>query len=171
MPRKPKETPARVTAIITMLEDGHTRRASCWANGISEDTFARWLSKAEFAESVQKAEARAEQAAAAIVLESARGYATTRTKTSVDAEGNTRTETLEATERHWQAAAWWLERRRPEEYSITTKVRLEVQDEIRNLFDYLRSRVSEQCWSEVERALTAADAPQRNQSPQSAAIN
>lgn len=59
--RPSKYTPERVQRIIKALEGGNTRRASCSAGGIDEETFARWLkSHADFGDSVREAELKAE---------------------------------------------------------------------------------------------------------------
>ena len=77
--------------IIKYLEAGNTKKASYEALGIDATTFYRWVEKYEnFANRIKEAEARAEIRNVAIINKAA--------QTS------------------WQASAWWLERRRKEDY-------------------------------------------------------
>jgi transposase len=91
MARPTKRTPERETRLLEALRAGNTRRASCAYAGIDQDTLANWLRRwSDFSDAVEKAEADAEIRNVAIIQKAA-------------------SET-------WQAAAWWLERRRPAEY-------------------------------------------------------
>lgn len=86
-----------VSTICNLLKAGNTRRTSAIAGGISEETFYVWMkSKPEFSESVKKAEAEAEARNVAIINQAG--------KTS------------------WQASAWWLERRRKEDFGKQDRV-------------------------------------------------
>lgn len=86
-----------VSTICNLLKAGNTRRTSAIAGGISEETFYVWMkSKSEFSESVKKAEAEAEARNVAIINQAG--------KTS------------------WQASAWWLERRRKEDFGKQDRV-------------------------------------------------
>lgn len=83
----------RVQKIVNALSAGNTRRDSCAYAGISEDTFAVWLKdKPDFSDAIEKAEADAAVRNVAIIAKAAQ-------------EGT------------WQAAAWWLERRRKDQWS------------------------------------------------------
>ncbi|CAB4150426.1 hypothetical protein UFOVP569_29 [uncultured Caudovirales phage] len=84
----------RVQKIMNALSAGNTRRDSCAYAGISEDTFASWLKdKPDFSDSIEKAEADAAVRNVSIIAKAAQ-------------EGT------------WQAAAWWLERRRKQDWAI-----------------------------------------------------
>jgi hypothetical protein len=77
--------------IIKYLEAGNTRKASYEALGIDDRTFYRWIEKYDnFAYRIKEAEARAEIRNVAI--------------------------SNKAAQTSWQASAWWLERRRKEDY-------------------------------------------------------
>ena len=89
MGRRP-HSPAQEVAILNALRVGNTRRASAAAAGVSHETFYRWLANVTFCDEVIKAEAEAELRFL--------GQVATAAKTS------------------WQAAAWWLERRKHEDY-------------------------------------------------------
>lgn len=90
MARKTKRTPETVKAITDLLRAGVPRTHACAASGVSHDSFMRWLDFADFAEAVKKAESDAVARNVAVIQQAAR---TT-----------------------WQAAAWWLERRYPEDF-------------------------------------------------------
>lgn len=91
--------------IVEALRAGNTRRAAAAYAGIGESTFHEWLQRgrgqhpertqepifAAFAEAVEKAEADSEVAHVALIHKAAR-------------------------EGQWTASAWWLERRRPDDY-------------------------------------------------------
>jgi hypothetical protein len=81
-----------VQRLTDALRGGNTRRASCAAAGISQDTFANWLREhSAFSDAVEKAEGEAELRNLAVIQD--------------------------ATKTTWQAAAWWLERKHKAEWS------------------------------------------------------
>ena len=97
---------------LDALRTGNSRRASCAAAGISEDTFALTCRRdPEFLDQVLEAEGEAERLVTAQVL-----------KAMPDT---------------WTAAAWWLERRRPDDYARkeTQQVYLQVGRELAQLSD------------------------------------
>ena len=86
-----------VTRLTQALRAGNTRRASCAYSGISEDTFAVWLKDIpEFSDAIKKAEGDAELRNVALIQKAA-------------SDGT------------WQAAAWWLERRRKNDFALRTE--------------------------------------------------
>lgn len=98
MSRRTKLNPSTQESIIKSLKAGNSRRDSALFAGVSEQTFYTWLKKGrngkapyvEFLEAVEKAEATACVRNVAIIQ-----------KAAADT---------------WQAAAWWLERKRPDEW-------------------------------------------------------
>lgn len=93
MARPTKRTPDRENRLMEALRAGNTRRASCAYAGISESSLASWLERfPDFRDAIEKAEADAEIRNVAIIQKAA-------------------SET-------WQAAAWWLERRRSADYKL-----------------------------------------------------
>lgn len=91
MARPTKLTPGMTKAICEALRAGNTRTAAGAYAGISHQTFTNWFKGNEdFADAVLKAEADAEVRNVAIIQTAAK-------------------ET-------WTAAAWWLERRKPENW-------------------------------------------------------
>ena len=83
--------------ICDALRAGNTRRDSVHYAGISEDTFANWLrDNSDFSEDIQKAEAAVALRNVALIQKAA-------------SDGT------------WQAAAWWLERRRKNDFALQTE--------------------------------------------------
>lgn len=95
--RKSKYSEEIVDEICQHLSTGNTRRTSCILAGISEDTFAIWLAKyPDFSDSVKRAE---ELSIARNVAHIHKAAMTT-----------------------WQAAAYILERRRPDDWRLKTSL-------------------------------------------------
>ena len=93
-----KMTTERAEAILDALRMGCTREAAAGVGNIHRVTLLRWMDDASFRSEVEKAEQQAEAA-----------YTY-----SVQA----------AVPKNWQAAAWWLERRRHESYGRRDRVEL-----------------------------------------------
>lgn len=108
-----KLTEPRVTAALTALENGCTREAAAGAAGVTRTTFYRWMDDVAFRDAVEKAEALAEAKFTAAVV-----YAVPKS---------------------WQAAAWWLERRRYQSYARRDQVemRIDIKAEVRKLAEEL----------------------------------
>lgn len=99
--RRSKYTPEIVERICSVLADGNTRRTAAAVVGIDENTLLRWIHRhADFAERVKTAEQEAVRRNVAIIQRAA--------------------------ERTWQAAAWWLERRFPDEFGQRPKQAIEL---------------------------------------------
>ena len=99
-------------AVLEALRQGNTRRAASEAAGIHHATFYRWIEEdATLNDAVKKAEADAEQEAIKHVR---------------SAFGDS-----------WQAAAWWLERRRRDDFGRNEKLTViqQAAKEIANLSD------------------------------------
>lgn len=91
-----KYTPERHVAIINAIEQGVPYRHAAAIAGISEDTMQRWRERfAAFAEAIKAAEGRAVAGRLARIRQ--------------------------AEPDHWQAAAWWLERKYPQEFGKTVQ--------------------------------------------------
>ena len=95
--RPTKYSPERLSRLTTALSAGNTRKDSCAYAGISEDTLQYWMkTRPGFAEEVTEAEAGAAVRNVAIVSWAANNGV-------------------------WQAAAWWLERRRKADWAQRTE--------------------------------------------------
>lgn len=98
-----KRTPEREAAIMNALRAGNTRRAAAEFAGVDHATFYRWLERdATLRDDVIKAEADAEVR-----------FLNQIAKAAVDGT--------------WTAAAWWLERRRPEAYARRDRTESKVE--------------------------------------------
>jgi hypothetical protein len=100
MARPSKYTPEREAKIVEALAAGNTRRTAYLTAGIDQRTFERWMHRyAAFAASVEKAEAEAESSHVANIKAAAVGGA-------------------------WTASAWWLERRRNQDWGRRDRVEM-----------------------------------------------
>lgn len=100
--RRTKATDARIGAVLQALKTGNTRGAAAAYAEVDRSTFYRWMeTNPSFRDSVEKAEADAEVRFTAQVAKA-------------------------ATDGTWQAAAWWLERRRHEDFARRDKVDMTV---------------------------------------------
>lgn len=102
MPLKPlppptKRTPQVLAALCGALEEGLTRRAACRVAGIVPSTLYAWMAEDEdVKDALMCAEDAAEVKLSRILLDAA--------------------------PKDWRAAQVWLERRRPVDWSTTTKL-------------------------------------------------
>lgn len=109
MSRPAKFTPERAERVLEAIGAGATRRAAAGHAGIDHATLYRWLERnATFATALRAREDEVE----------VRCVATIQTAMRDD----------------WRAAAWWLERRRADEYGRREKIDVEV---------YIRRRARE----------------------------
>lgn len=97
--RKTKRTPEVEAKLFEALRLGCTRRAACAYAGIHAGTLCDWANDfPEFSEAITRAEDEAEAGFSIVIQRAA------------------------ANEGDWKAAAWWLERRRKEDYSARQEV-------------------------------------------------
>lgn len=108
MAARSKLTRAVSRSIVSALLKGNTRTVAAQAAGVGWSTFMGWLAegrtqtagaKRDLLDAVEKAEALAVQASVGVVRHAARDS--------------------------WQAAAWWLERRYPDDYARRDRVPVE----------------------------------------------
>lgn len=126
-----KLTEPRVEAVLDALNHGATREAAAAAGGITRVTLWRWLNDDEtLRNEVEKAEGRAEYAFTTVVANAAVSS--------------------------WQAAAWWLERRRYQAFARhdAVDVRIDIKAEVRKLADEL-GLDEDAALAEVEALLSA----------------
>lgn len=103
MARPTKLTPAAEKIILDWLRLGATRTAAFEAAGIHRSKLSVYLRRyATFRDAVMRAEADAENRAAAEI------------RTAISKGG-------------WRAAAWWLERRRADDWGKVDKVEIEIR--------------------------------------------
>lgn len=111
--RPTKLTPEIQERIVDLLKAGNYVETACAIVGIGRTTYYDWMKKADessrankytrFQDAVRQAEAWAEARNVAILSKLA--------------------------EKHWQASAWWLERKHPERWSRDRKVSVPEKEE------------------------------------------
>ncbi|HEY0908428.1 MAG TPA: hypothetical protein VGE35_03720 [Candidatus Paceibacterota bacterium] len=104
--RKPyKATPDTIKIILDAIAEGLTQRDASVLAGISEDTLSLWKRQnSEFSEQIRQKE-----------IECKRKHIRNIEK---------------ASEKSWQASAWWLERKYKDEFALKTTGN-EISDELR----------------------------------------
>jgi len=96
MGRKPKYSPHMQAALCRWLKKGCNYKDACAMEGISYETFRTWQTeKSVFSVAIKKAEAECKVARIQTILK--------------------------ASDKSWQAAAWWLERQYGDEYGRVPK--------------------------------------------------
>lgn len=116
MARPTKYSPAVQEAILASLRGGNTRTASAKAAGINYDTLLSWLKRyPKFLGDVEKVEAEAEAERVGYILASAKGGIVLSRKVTTRKDGSVVEEETYARP-EWTAAAWWLERRRHQDW-------------------------------------------------------
>lgn len=106
---KSKATPQTLKIIFGAIRNGASQRDAAALAGISEDTLSLWKRDLDFSEQMRQKEVEFKMDQVKIVQKAA-------TKT-------------------WQAAAWLLERKYPNEY--TNRVRIEQPEPQRTGYEYL----------------------------------
>jgi transposase-like protein len=114
----------RSQAAIEAIRMGCTREAAAGVAGVTRSTFYRWMDDGTFRDEIEKAEHQAEAAYTMAVQQ--------------------------AVPKNWQAAAWWLERRRHQQYG--RKDQVEVKLDIRAEAD----RVAEELGLDPDTVLAEA---------------
>lgn len=109
-------TPERQERIVGALQAGNTRRASAQHGGIDEDTMLEWIRRGEGRDHRKKTAAFAAFAAAIKEAEAEAEVQYVKVIKNAAASGN------------WQAAAWWLERRKAADYRRVDRVEATGED-------------------------------------------
>lgn len=128
--RPSKHTPEREARLLEALRAGNTRKDASLYAGIDLHTFARWMNNATFATAIEKAEADAVVRNVAQIAKAAQ-------------DGT------------WTAAAWWLERRRPEDYGRRDRVEITVRQQAQRIAADLGIDVNE-LLAEAERIVAGS---------------
>lgn len=117
--RPSKRTPEREARLLEALRAGNTRKDASLYAGIEQHTFQNWMLRySHFSQAVEKAEADA------VVRNVAQIAKAAQTGT-------------------WQAAAWWLERRRPDDYGRRDRVEVTLRQQAEKLAADLGLNVDE----------------------------
>jgi hypothetical protein len=102
-----KMTEPRIEAALEALRYGCTRTAASGVAGVTRQTFYVWMLDPTFRDEVEKAEAVAEAAYTRAVAE--------------------------AVPKNWQAAAWWMERRKWQDYGRHDRIDVDMHREAERL--------------------------------------
>lgn len=128
--RLTKHTGETERKLFDALRNGNTRRTSCALAGISEDSLARYMaSSADFAEGIRVAEAEAEaERVNRIGFAGMGGFVTKRTTVTVQHPDGSiqQTVTEERSRPEWNADAWFLERKNPDDWGRRDRVTIDV---------------------------------------------
>lgn len=136
--RPTKFTPEVRARIIDALADGNYIETACALADVTYRCFREWVKQGQaegegeffqFSQDVTRAMADAE----------AKSIAMVRTHSADD----------------WRAAAWILERRHPDRWANTQRVKLEVEKEIRGVLDALEAKMSPTAYDELVNALAS----------------
>lgn len=110
---KSKATQKTIDIILNSMAEGLTQRDSAILAGISEDTLSLWKSHdSDFSEQIRQKQ-----------IEYKRKLLKTIEK---------------ASEKDWKACSWLLERKCPEEYSLKSNVRLDVNSNLEEIGNNIR---------------------------------
>jgi len=118
--RPPKINEERIEKIANLLERGNTRRTAAHASGIGDSTLRLWLSIAReerdrLEEGGRPRKSKALYLALLASVERAEAKAEARHVERIR---------LASEEGTWQASAWWLERRRPQDFARRARVQV-----------------------------------------------
>ena len=111
--RPSKYSPERAEIVLEALRNGNAKKTAAALAGVDNATIARWaIRSADFALAIQKAEADAEASHVANIQ-------------------------AEATAGTWTASAWWLERRRHQDWGRVDRVEIMVRQQAQKLAEEL----------------------------------
>jgi len=131
MARPTKQSHA-LPAILAALQAGSTRTAAALASGVHPTTLQRWARSETVRMAIEKAEAEAEVRCVATIARA-------------------------MTKGSWQAATWWLERRRAQDWDKVDRVEVTVRQQAERLAGELGLDAGELI-AEAERIVAAARA-------------
>jgi hypothetical protein len=110
---KNKATPKTIEVILEAISQGLTQREASILAGISEDTLSLWKKKdSDFSEQMRQKE--------------------------IECKLSHIKNIKEASKKSWQASAWWLERKYKEEFSLKSKLDLQVNETLDELGDSIK---------------------------------
>lgn len=109
---KNKATPKTIEVILSAISEGLTQREASTLAGISEDTLSLWKQDSEFSEQIRQKQIENKLRHIKVINE--------------------------ASKSHWQASAWWLERKFKEEFSLKSKVDFSVNNELEKMSEDIK---------------------------------
>ena len=167
MTRPTKLTPQVQKRLLTAIRAGNSIEASSAASGIDERTFYNWMKQGQsedsadiyvqFFHDIKKAQAHAEMKSLAAIRKAGAGYQTKTVKTTTKQDGSVEIVETIGKEFNWQASAWYLERKYPERWGNTQKVRVEVEKELEKTLTALEAKLSPEVYSQLLETLSTLD--------------
>lgn len=115
---KTKATPKTLEVILSAISEGLTQREASILAGISEDTLSLWKQDSEFSEQIRQKQIENKLRHIKVINE--------------------------ASKSHWQASAWWLERKYKEEFSLKSKVDIEVNNQLEKMTENIKEILTPQ---------------------------
>ncbi len=113
MGKKYKATPKTIATILNAISQGLTQREASILAGISEDTLSLWKKQdSDFSEQMRQKE--------------------------IECKLSHIQNIKKASEKSWQASAWWLERKYKEEFSIKNKFDVQMTENIDQLGETIK---------------------------------
>lgn len=112
MATKYKRTTKTVNIILNAVKEGLTQREASVLAGISEDTLSLWKKDSDFSEQIRQKQIENKLRHIKVINE--------------------------ASKTHWQASAWYLERKYPDEYSLKTKLNLETNVKLEEMTETVK---------------------------------
>lgn len=146
--RPSKLTPEVEARIVRFIRRGLYAEIAAEAAGIAPRTLRTWRALSEanpngahalFFAALKKAEAEAEGSLVGVIRRAARD--------------------------RWQAAAWLLERTRPDRYAHVRLTEAQLQQEREALLDALRANLAPEVYAQVLAALAGGPAPSQDRTP------
>ena len=110
---KTKASLKTVSIILDAISQGLTQRDASTLAGISEDTLSLWKRQdSDFSEQIRQKQIECKLRHIKVVNE--------------------------ASKSHWQASAWWLERKHKDEFSLKTVVNMELDERLEKMGEHIR---------------------------------
>lgn len=110
---KSKATQKTIETILSAIGEGLSQREASILAGISEDTLSLWKKDSDFSEQIRQKQIECKLAHIRNIKK--------------------------ASEKSWQASAWWLERKYKDEFSLKTKMDVEVNEGLKQLTEQIKT--------------------------------
>lgn len=108
-----KATLSTIKIILDAISQGLTQRDASTLAGISEDTLCLWKKKnSDFSEQIRQKQIECKLRHIKVVNE--------------------------ASKSHWQASAWWSERKHKEEFALNAKLNIELDERLEKIGENIR---------------------------------
>ena len=137
---RPSKFTAEVRArLLDALAKGNHIETACALAGVDYTTYRRWMQAGGAGD------------------EKFREFYEAATRAMADAEASLLTTVKLHSVDDWRAASWILERRHPDRWANTQRVKLEVEKELRKTLDFLESHMTADAYAELLNGLADLD--------------